>query len=257
VIVLPDHSSSYAFPPAHFANEDGLLAVGGDLKPERLIQAYRHGIFPWYNEGQPILWWSPDPRTILRTDALKVSSSLSKRLRNAGFTVSADTSFADVMRACAGPRRQFPDGGTWITEEMFSAYCRLHDSGYAHSIETWLDGELAGGLYGVCLGNTFFGESMFSRVGDASKVALVTLVRALSKWQVVLIDCQQPSPHLFSMGAVEIPRVQFMLEIERSREADDRAGNWHLRSMSSESTDFIPARDDIEIEVVKVASFNG
>lgn len=256
MIVLPEHTASYTFPPVHLANEDGLLAVGGDLKPERLIQAYRNGIFPWYNEDQPILWWSPDPRTVLRTDALKISSSLAKRVRNAGFTVSADTCFADVMQACAAPRTQFPDGGTWITEEMFAAYCRLHDCGYAHSIETWHEGRLVGGLYGVCLGDMFFGESMFSRATDASKIALITLVKALRQWQFTLIDCQQPSRHLFSMGAVEIPRTQFMLEIERALRSDDRDGKWRLKSLSTENTGHTRANDDLIIELEKLTPFS-
>lgn len=257
MIVLPEHSSSNMFPPTHLANENGLLAVGGDLKPERLIQAYRSGIFPWYNEGQPILWWSPDPRTVLRIDALKISTSLAKRVRNAGFTVSADTCFADVVQACAAPREQYPDGGTWITEEMFSAYCQLHECGYAHSIETWHDGQLAGGLYGVCLGDMFFGESMFSRVADASKIALITLVKALKHWQFTLIDCQQPSKHLFSMGAVEIPRSQFMLDVERARKFRDRDGKWQIKSLTTNNVEPARANDELILELTKVASSSG
>lgn len=249
MIVLPDNPVNYQFPPVHLANSDGLLAVGGDLKPERLIQAYRNGIFPWYNEGQPILWWSPDPRTVLSTDALKVSSSLRKRIRNAGFIVSADRNFAEVVQLCAAPRKQYEDGGTWITEEMFSAYCRLHDCGYAHSIETWLDDELVGGLYGVCLGDMFFGESMFSRAPDASKIALVALVESLRQWDFKLIDCQQPSDHLFKLGAQDIPRTQFLWQVELALRSPDRVGKWQMRSATTDKIEFVSSSDNLQLWV--------
>lgn len=253
MIVLPDSQSGYQFPPAHLANSDGLLAVGGDLKPERLIQAYRNGIFPWYNEDQPILWWSPDPRTILRTDALRISSSLSKRMRNSGYLVSADTCFADVVAACAAPREQFPDGGTWITEEMFSAYCRLHEHGYAHSIETWYEDRLIGGLYGVSLGNMFFGESMFSRRGDASKIALVGLVKGLRGWGFKMIDCQQPSKHLASLGAESISRQQFLSQVEQAQKLPDRTGKWRFINTTCEQKDFVSCGADIELSISAIA----
>ena len=178
------------FPPVELAlrEPDGLLAVGGGLEPERLLNAYRHGIFPWYSEGQPILWWSPDPRTLLFPWQLKVSRSLAKTLRQQRFQISLDTDFAGVIRGCAEPRRDEP--GTWITAEIRQAYERLHQLGLAHSVETWRDGRLVGGLYGVALGRAFFGESMFSRVSDASKVAFVHLVRQLAAWDFALIDCQ-------------------------------------------------------------------
>jgi leucyl/phenylalanyl-tRNA---protein transferase len=170
------------FPPVDQATPEGLLAVGGDLRPERLIEAYRHGIFPWSNEDQPILWWSPDPRAVLFPSRLHVPRSLEKTLRRGTFTFTLDTCFRDVMIGCAGPRVQYPEGGTWITPAMIEAYTELHQLGYAHSIETWQDGRLVGGLYGVALGAAFFAESMFMRVPDASKAALVRLVRQLQAW---------------------------------------------------------------------------
>jgi leucyl/phenylalanyl-tRNA--protein transferase len=187
---------------------DGLLAIGGDLSPARLLRAYRQGIFPWYSKDQPILWWSPDPRSVLYLERLKVSRSLSKTLRKNIYSVTADTSFRRVMNYCAEPRR---DGlGTWLTDDMIDAYCRLHTMRYAHSVESWQDGELVGGLYGIALGGVFFGESMFSRRSDASKVAFVHLVEHLKTWGYVLIDCQVSSAHLTSLGAETIPRREFI-----------------------------------------------
>ncbi|MCS6897147.1 MAG: leucyl/phenylalanyl-tRNA--protein transferase, partial [Nitrospira sp.] len=162
-------ASDFCFPPVELASPDGLLAVGGDLRPERLLEAYRHGIFPWYNEGQPILWWSPDPRAVLFPSKLHVPRSLRRTLRRHLFSVTLDTSFRAVMEGCAGWRPQYPEGGTWITSEMIEAYTRLHELGYAHSVETWLDGRLVGGVYGVAIGRAFFAESMFTLVDDASK----------------------------------------------------------------------------------------
>jgi leucyl/phenylalanyl-tRNA--protein transferase len=197
------------FPPLERALEDpnGLLAAGGDLSPARLLQAYRRGIFPWFSAGEPILWWSPDPRMVLFPEELKVSRSLAKTLRNREYEVRADTAFRAVMEACAGPRRG--QRGTWITGEMLEAYCRMHELGHAHSVETWIGGELAGGLYGVALGRAFFGESMFSRERDASKIALVHLVRQLRRWEFGILDCQMNTPLLAAFGAREIPRREF------------------------------------------------
>jgi leucyl/phenylalanyl-tRNA--protein transferase len=195
--------------PANAETEpNGLLAVGGDLTPRRLLQAYRAGVFPWFSEDQPILWWSPDPRMVLFPDRLRVSRSLRKVLRRGEFQVSVDQAFERVIRACADPRRD--DSGTWLVPEMIAAYTALHKLGVAHSVETWLDGTLVGGLYGVCLGRAFFGESMFSRVSDASKVALVQLAELTRRADFVLIDCQVYTGHLERLGAREIPRQQFL-----------------------------------------------
>lgn len=200
---------SLNFPPLERALRDpnGLLAVGGDLSPERLIQAYRHGCFPWYQAGQPILWWSPDPRTVLFPHELHVSRSLRKVLRQERFQVSFDQDFSAVIQACAGPR-DYADG-TWITPEMRKAYQELHRRGIAHSVEVWQSGTLVGGLYGLAIGQLFFGESMFSHTDNASKVGFATLVRRLEQWGFVLIDCQMPTEHLQSLGARSIPRTEF------------------------------------------------
>jgi leucyl/phenylalanyl-tRNA---protein transferase len=199
-----------AFPPPGeaLAEPNGLLAVGGDLEPERLLAAYKQGIFPWYQSGQPILWWSPDPRAVLWPSGLKVSRSLRRSLRKRRFEFRVDTEFERVVAACAEPRRY--GGDTWITPEMAAAYAGLHEQGWAHSFETWADGELVGGLYGVGIGRAFFGESMFTRVADASKVALVHAVGFLSARGTEVIDCQVASAHTQSLGAVEIPRAQFL-----------------------------------------------
>lgn len=198
------------FPPVEQALEDpnGLLAIGGDLKPDRLLTAYRQGIFPWYGEGQPILWWSPAPRMVLFPPELKVSRSLRKRLRQQNYEVRFNTAFRTVMEACAKTPRPDQDG-TWITLEMIDAYVRLHELGYAVSAETWIDGTLAGGLYGIRIGRMFFGESMFHRVSDASKIAFVHLVRELEAQGCRLIDCQMHTSHLASLGGREIPRHEF------------------------------------------------
>lgn len=203
-----------AFPDVNLAlrEPDGLLAVGGDLSSKRILSAYRHGIFPWYSEAQPILWWSPDPRTVLFPDALKVSRSLRKTLNQQRFRVTLDQAFNAVIRACAEPR---PDSsGTWITPEMAAAYCELHAKGVAHSVECWRDDRLVGGLYGIAIGRVFFGESMFSRETDASKVAFCHLVRQLRAWNFGLIDCQVYSSHLASLGAGEIPRRRFVAYLD-------------------------------------------
>ncbi len=225
---LSANPSDLRFPPVERASPDGLLAVGGDLRPERLLEAYRHGIFPWYNDDQTILWWSPDPRTVLLPDKLHVSRSLKRSLRPGIFSVTLDTKFREVMLGCAGPRPQYPDGGTWITAEMLEAYRRLHELGYAHSVETWHEGELVGGLYGVALGGVFFAESMFTRVSDASKVALVSLVRQLQAWEFRLTDCQQSSPHVMAFGAEAIPRSDFLHHLAAALALPDRHGHWQF-----------------------------
>ncbi|HEX6635874.1 MAG TPA: leucyl/phenylalanyl-tRNA--protein transferase [Usitatibacter sp.] len=197
------------FPPVSKAlrSPNGLLCAGGDLSPRRLVEAYRHGIFPWYSESDPILWWSPDPRMVLFPDELKVSRSLRKTIARGTYETRFDTAFRDVIEACAAPRE--PGGGTWIVPEMIEAYVRLHERGFAHSVESWRDGELAGGLYGIALGRVFFGESMFARASDASKVALVRLVERLRASGYRVVDCQQATAHLASLGAREIPRARF------------------------------------------------
>ena len=198
------------FPPVEKAlrEPNGLLCAGADLTVPRLLAAYREGIFPWYSDDQPILWWSPDPRMVLFCDEFKVSRSLAKNLRNKGFETRIDSAFPKVIKACAAPRKGEP--GTWISAEMQAAYVALHRAGHAHSFETWRDGRLVGGLYGVAIGQAFFGESMFSRETDASKVALVALVGELRARGCPMIDCQQRTPLLASMGGREIPRRQFL-----------------------------------------------
>ena len=206
---------------------NGLLAVGGDLSPQRLRSAYRLGIFPWYGAGQPILWWSPDPRLVLFPDRLRISRSLRKTLRRGAFTVSLDRDFGAVIRACAAPRADA--GGTWIVPAMARAYERLHVLGLAHSAEAWRGDELAGGLYGVAMGRVFFGESMFSRVSDASKVALAYLARCLSAWGYALIDCQVYTPHLASLGAVEMPRAEFQRRLAEAIDQPVAGHAWDAR----------------------------
>lgn len=198
------------FPPVEMAlrEPNGLLCAGGDLSPSRLLAAYRRGIFPWYSPGEPLLWWSPDPRMVLFPAEFKISRSLAKVLKNRPYEVRLDTGFARVMAECAAPRKGH--SGTWISAEMQAAYQRLHQLGHAHSVETWIDGELAGGLYGVALGRVFYGESMFSRVPDASKIALAHLCRYLEQRRFAVIDCQMRTAHLASLGAREIPRRDFV-----------------------------------------------
>ncbi len=214
------------FPPVEQALRDpnGLLAMGGDLHPQTLLEAYRQGIFPWYEAGQPILWWSPDPRLVLYPERLKVSRSLRKVLRAGRFEIRFDTAFDAVIEGCAAPRPG--QSGTWITEEMKAAYRRLHRLGHAHSAEAWQDGELAGGLYGVALGGVFFGESMFTRVSDASKAAFTTLVRHLQNWGYTLIDCQVTTDHLLRLGAEEVPRRRFQRELETALLHPGRPAPW-------------------------------
>ncbi len=203
------------FPPVEhaMAEPNGLLAAGGGLGVARLLDAYSHGIFPWFSEGDPVLWWSPDPRMVLPTNAVHVSRSLKRRLRRRDYRVTFDRAFADVMRACAAPRRS--EAGTWLIPSMMRAYQRLHDAGAAHSIEVWIENALAGGLYGVAIGRMFFGESMFSRQTNGSKIALVTLAAQLARWEFPLIDCQMQTTHLATFGAIEIPRPEFVRTIDR------------------------------------------
>ncbi|MBI1394789.1 MAG: leucyl/phenylalanyl-tRNA--protein transferase [Betaproteobacteria bacterium] len=218
------------FPPVSRAlqHPNGLLAAGGDLSVQRLLSAYSRGIFPWYSDQEPILWWSPDPRMVLVPSELTISRSLRKTLRNTCYEVRADSAFEAVMRACAAPREG--QAGTWITEEMIEAYCELHAAGFAHSMETWMDGRLAGGLYGVSLGRMFFGESMFARVSNASKIALVHLAGRLREQAYGMIDCQMTTPHLASLGAREIPRELFLARVrELVHSPDALPGPWQYR----------------------------
>lgn len=207
------------------ARPNGLLAAGGDLSPLRILAAYRCGIFPWYSAGDPILWWSPNPRMVLFPAELKLSRSLTKTLRNLSYTVHLDTAFADVIHACATiPRNGNP--GTWIAAEMQSAYHELHHLGYAHSVETWIDGKLAGGLYGVALGGIFYGESMFSRARDASKIALAHLCVHLNRLGFGIIDCQMETTHLASLGARPIPRDDFIAVLDAFAATGNAPGRW-------------------------------
>jgi len=214
------------FPPIQSALKDpnGLLAAGGDLSSERLLDAYRHGIFPWFSEGDPILWWSPDPRMILIPAELKISRSLGKSLRNRSYEARFDSAFDEVMAGCAAPRKGEP--GTWISGAMIEAYRGLYRLGYGHSVETWIDGELAGGLYGVAIGRAFFGESMFSHARDASKIALAALVAHLRSAGFGLIDCQMRTRHLESLGAREIPRRRFSGLLEELIHYPHSPGSW-------------------------------
>ncbi|MFA7386161.1 MAG: leucyl/phenylalanyl-tRNA--protein transferase [Thiohalobacteraceae bacterium] len=216
------------FPPVELAlrEPDGLLALGGDLAPERLLRAYRRGIFPWYSAGQPILWWSPDPRMVLRPSQLKISRSLGKTLRKKRFEITLDKAFDAVMAGCAEPRAD--SDGTWITPEMRRAYGQLHAAGYAHSVEAWHENQLVGGLYGVALGRVFFGESMFARVTDASKVAFAHLVRQLARRRFGLIDCQVHTGHLASLGAEPLARAIFVRELDRLADSNPAPLAWQL-----------------------------
>ena len=221
------------FPPIKtaLAEPDGLLAAGGGLSVRRLLDAYSRGIFPWFSEGDPILWWSPDPRMVLFCDELKVSRSLAKNFRNKGFETRIDSAFSRVIKACAEPRKGEP--GTWIGKEMQAAYVALHRAGHAHSFETWLDGRLVGGLYGIAIGRAFFGESMFSRATDASKVALLALVGELRERGFPMIDCQQRTPLLASLGAREIPRRQFLRRLAALVHYPEAAGIWTRKGTGS------------------------
>jgi leucyl/phenylalanyl-tRNA--protein transferase len=212
------------FPPVELSETNGLLAVGGDLAPERLIMAYANGIFPWFGDEQPILWWSPDPRLVLFPAKLHISRSMRQTLKQSIFPVTYDRCFRAVITACRASRRE--EGETWITGTMVDAYCRLHDQGIAHSVEAWHNGELAGGLYGVALGRCFFGESMFTRISNASKAAFITLTRALQARDFRLIDCQVDSPHLQSLGAELLPRKTFLEIMTAALQQPAKAGRW-------------------------------
>ena len=225
--MLPWLTAAHEFPPLATAlsEPNGLLAVGGDLAPERLLAAYRRGIFPWYSPGEPILWWSPDPRMVLFPAEFKVSRSLGRTLRRGGYEVRLDTAFAQVIAACAQtPRRG--QQGTWIVPEMQAAYRRLHELGLAHSVETWVDGELVGGLYGIALGRMFYGESMFSWRSDASKIAVAHLARYLERLGFGMVDCQMHTAHLASLGAREIPRDNFIARLDALVAAGPAPGPW-------------------------------
>ena len=224
--MIPWLEKGAPFPPVRRALRDpnGLLAAGGDLSPERLLEGYRRGIFPWFSDGDPILWWSPDPRMVLFLSELKVSRSLAKTLRNRSYELRFDCAFREVIDSCAAPREGAP--GTWIGEAMIDAYLELHRLGHAHSVETWIDGSLAGGLYGVAMGGVFFGESMFSRARDASKIALVGLVARLKAEGAALIDCQMHTRHLETLGAREIPRSRFSGLLEELVHYPRSPGTW-------------------------------
>lgn len=224
--MIPWLTPESPFPPLHTAltQPNGLLAVGADLSPQRLIQAYSSGIFPWFNAGEPIFWWSPDPRTVLFPRELKVSRSLRKTVKKGNYQIRIDSAFDQVMQACAAPRNG--RAGTWIHEEMITAYATLHQMGFAHSVETWIDGELMGGLYGVALGKMFFGESMFSRISDASKIAFVHLVRQLLHRGFEMIDCQMKTAHLTSLGAREISRKEFSQKLKVLVNYPEQVDKW-------------------------------
>lgn len=225
MIVILKNTKRPRFPPVALAHESGLLAFGGLLTREWLLEAYRRGIFPWYSDDGPIMWWSPDPRCILCLDDLKISQSMRRILKKKDFEVTFDRNFEGVMRACREVDGRAEDG-TWITEEMIEAYCDLHRGGYAHSVEVWRSGKLAGGLYGVSIGRFFSGESMFSFASNASKIALAYLVERLKGWGFTFIDSQVPSDHLKSLGAKEIPRRQYLRELAAALDHDTILGNW-------------------------------
>ena len=230
-----------AFPDPDLASTEGLLAYGGDVGPERLIDAYSHGIFPWFNDDdEPVLWWSPDPRAVMAPSDMRISRSLAKRLRSGRFRVTVDEAFADVTAACAQPRKSSP--GTWITPSMRAGYLALHEMGLAHSVETWCEGELAGGLYGVSLGRMFFGESMFAWVSDASKVALAHLVHQLEAWGFTLIDCQLPNEHLATLGVREIPRRDFLALVRANNAEATRCGRWTFDPVANARPKWLNAR---------------
>jgi len=226
IVLRPNDSS---FPAAELALKEpnGLLAIGGDLSPARLLSAYLHGIFPWFSDDSgPIMWWSPDPRAVIFPDRVKVSRSLRRTLARGAFEIRLDTEFDEVVRGCAAPREGDPR--TWITPAIRAAYGELHRLGYAHSVETWAGSELVGGLYGVSIGRMFFGESMFARRTDASKVALVRLTAQLIRWHFELIDCQVMNPHLQSLGAIEMPRREFLARLRNNPQHVTRRGLWQF-----------------------------
>lgn len=220
-------SDNLTFPPAHFARKDGLLAIGGDLSQERLLMAYRNGIFPWYSPGEPILWWSPDPRLVLYPDEIHISRSLKKTIKKQQFQITTDKAFSQVIKACAKSRLD-SNQQTWIVPEMIQAYQRLHQSGYAHSVEAWYKGRLAGGLYGMALGKSFSGESMFTYNTDASKTAFVYLTAFVKALGFHMIDCQVRTEHLIRFGGKEISRRIFLKQLKKALEFNDFRGKWNL-----------------------------
>jgi leucyl/phenylalanyl-tRNA--protein transferase len=236
--MIPFLGPSDPFPPVDQAldHPDGLLAAGGTLTMKRLVDAYRHGIFPWFNEGDPVLWWSPDPRTVLAPSRMHISHSLKKRLKKENFLITIDAAFSRVLDGCAAPRSN--ESGTWLTPQMRRAYTSLHIAGLAHSIEVWMEGELAGGIYGVAIGRIFFGESMFARRTDASKIAMARLAAQLDRWRFPLIDCQLETDHLLSLGAEHMPRRRFVKEVERlTREPEP---TWELDADLQGSIEHLP-----------------
>lgn len=225
--MIPWLAANAAFPAIETAlhEPNGLLAAGGDLSAERLLDAYRVGVFPWYSKGQPILWWSPDPRMVMFPAELKISGTLAKRLRKNDYEIRFDSSFREVMLACATTPRPDQDG-TWITQDIVDAYCRLHDFGYAHSVESWIDGQLKGGIYGVAIGRMFYGESMFHHVTDASKIAFVHLIQHLQQQGFGMLDCQMKTAHLASLGAREISRAEFSLKLTELVNCSQAPSHW-------------------------------
>ena len=223
---IPRLGFDYIFPNPRYAMKEGLLAYGGDLNPDRVLMAYRRGIFPWYNEGDPILWWSPDPRLLLYPEDFKIRRSFRKKLRQKRFTVKLDHDFATVMRHCASVPRHGQEG-TWILPEVIECYTQLHSRGFAHSIEVYdEEGKLFGGLYGISVGEAFFGESMFSLAPDGSKIALAHLVELSKRWDFAFIDCQIPSEHLMKLGAVRVDRDRFLDELEATQQKLGVPGSW-------------------------------
>jgi len=220
-------SDKLIFPPPEMAEENGLLAIGGDLSPERLLLAYSNGIFPWYSAGEPILWWSPSPRLVIFPDEFKLPKRLSRLLRQKTFSITMDSVFRQVITSCATEDKR-PEKGTWITGDMIEAYCFLHEMGFAHSVECWLNKKLVGGLYGISLGGIFFGESMFSSTSNSSKIALASLVEKLLEWDFDLIDCQMKTEHLIQFGAREIPGPEFQNLLAKSMSSSIQTGKWQI-----------------------------
>jgi leucyl/phenylalanyl-tRNA--protein transferase len=212
------------FPPVELASKEGIIAIGGDLSVPRLLAAYKQGIFPWYSPPDPILWWSPDPRMILFPHEVHISASMAKLIKKQVFQITCDKNFREVMLGCKRPRRSGPE--TWISEEILDAYCRLHELGYAHSVEAWYNGELAGGFYGVSLGSVFIGESMFYKVSNSSKIAFIVFAKRLAELGFTLIDCQVYTPHLASLGARPVPRREYLTLLRHGLQHSDRLGSW-------------------------------
>lgn len=222
---IPQLTKEIKFPPPHLATEEGLLAIGGDLRVERIMAAYHQGVFPWYSDETPIMWWNPDPRFVLYPSRLKISKSMKQVLRQNRFKITFDTAFREVMESCQKSPRSDQDG-TWITNELIDAFEKIHELGAAHSVEVWQDGELVGGLYGLSIGRVYFGESMFTRVSNASKAGFITLVQEMSKRGIEMIDCQVYTSHLESLGAESISRDQFLGQLEVLLDFESNMGKW-------------------------------